>query len=62
MNRLTVGETESVKNFKRTIRQMMEVFLRFTHRYWFHEVSNQNIARSIFGRLSRFLGNDDRYD
>jgi hypothetical protein len=61
MNRLTVGETESVKNFKRTIRQMMEVFLRFTHRYWFHEVSNQAIARSIFGRLSRFLGNDDLY-
>ena len=41
MNRLTVGDTESVKHFKRTIRQMMEVFLRFTHRYWFHEISNQ---------------------
>jgi hypothetical protein len=61
MNRLTVGETESVKYFKRTIRQMMEVFLRFTHRYWFHEVSNQAIARSIYGRLSRLLGNDDLY-
>jgi hypothetical protein len=58
MNRLTVGETESVKNFKRTIRQMMEVFLRFTHRYWFHEVSNQAIARAIYGRLSRLLGNE----
>ncbi|MEJ1961991.1 MAG: CorA family divalent cation transporter [Gammaproteobacteria bacterium] len=62
MNRLTVGETESVKYFKRTIRQMMEVFLRFTHRYWFHEVSNQAIARSIYGRLSRLLGNDDLYE
>ena len=61
MNRLTVGETESVKNFKRTIRQMMEVFLRFTHRYWFHEVSNQAIARSVYGRLSKFLGNEDLY-
>jgi hypothetical protein len=61
MNRLHVGETESVKNFKRTIRQMMEVFLRFTHRYWFHEVSNQAIARSVYGRLSKFLGNDDLY-
>jgi Mg2+ and Co2+ transporter CorA len=50
-----------VKNFKRTIRQMMEVFLRFTHRYWFHEVSNQAIARSVYGRLSKFLGNDDLY-
>jgi hypothetical protein len=61
MNRLAVGETESVKNFKRTIRQMMEVFLRFTHRYWFHEVSNQQIARSLYGRLSKFLGNDELY-
>jgi ABC-type multidrug transport system fused ATPase/permease subunit len=62
MNRLTVGETESVKQFKRTIRQMMEVFLRFTHRYWFHEISNQAIARSVYGRLTRFLGNEDLYE
>ena len=48
MNRLDVGDTESVRQFKRTIRQSMEVFLRFTHRYWFHEVSNQELARSIF--------------
>jgi hypothetical protein len=61
MNRLIVGETESVKNFKRTIRQMMEVFLRFTHRYWFHEVSNQAIARSIFSRLTKLLGNQELY-
>ncbi|MEP7247928.1 MAG: hypothetical protein ABI885_30160, partial [Gammaproteobacteria bacterium] len=61
MNKLTVGETESVKNFKRTIRQMMEVFLRFTHRYWFHEVSNQAIARSVYGRLSKYLGNEELY-
>jgi len=61
MNRLRVGDTESVKAFKRTIRQMMEVFLRFTHRYWFHEVSNQAIARSVFGRVSKHLGNDELY-
>lgn len=61
MNRLAVGDTESVRDFKRTIRQMMEVFLRFTHRYWFHEVSSQNLARSVFGRLSRHLGNEELY-
>ena len=49
MNRLEVGDTESVRQFKRSIRAAMEMFLRFTHRYWFHEVSNQAIARSIFG-------------
>jgi hypothetical protein len=62
MNHLDVGDTESVRQFKRTIRQSMEVFLRFTHRYWFHEVSNQDLARAIFSRLSRHLGNDALYD
>jgi Mg2+ and Co2+ transporter CorA len=62
MNRLEVGDTESVRQFKRTIRQSMEVFLRFTHRYWFHEVSNQELARAIFARLGRHLGNDALYD
>src|SRR5262245_6557014 len=62
MNRLEVGDTESVRQFKRTIRQSMEVFLRFTHRYWFHEISNQDLARAIFARLSRHLGTDALYD
>ena len=44
-NRLEIGDTESVKSFKRAIRQAMEIFLRFTHRYWYHEVSNQDFAR-----------------
>jgi Mg2+ and Co2+ transporter CorA len=51
-----------VRQFKRAIRQSMEVFLRFTHRYWFHEVSNQDLARAIFSRLSRHLGNDTLYE
>lgn len=55
MNRLVVGDTESVRQFKRTIRQMMEVFLRFTHRYWFSEVSHQSMARGVFARLHRHL-------
>ena len=62
MNRLTVGDTESVKEFKRTIRQSMEVFLRFTHRYWFHSVSNQEQARFLFRRLREQLRNDELYD
>ncbi len=62
MNRLEVGETESVKQFKRAIRQSMEVFLRFTHRYWFHEVSNQRISRGIFRRMTEQLGNETLYN
>jgi hypothetical protein len=62
MNRLVVGDTESVKAFKRTIRQMMEVFLRFTHRYWFCQISNQELAQSVFDRLQQHLGNQALYD
>jgi hypothetical protein len=61
MGKLTVGDAESVRTFKRTIRQMMEVFLRFTHRYWFHEVSNQWVARDVFARLRLQLGIDELF-
>ena len=45
---LEVGDPESVKRFKRAIRQNFEIFLRFTHRYWFHEVSDQAQAKALF--------------
>jgi hypothetical protein len=61
MNRLTVGDAPSVRQFKRTIRQMMEVFLRFTHRYWFHKVSQQPLAHAVYERLTRELGNVEHY-
>ena len=61
MNRLTVGDAPSVREFKRTIRQMMEVFLRFTHRYWFHKVSQQPLAHAVYERLTRELGNVEHY-
>jgi Mg2+ and Co2+ transporter CorA len=40
----------------------MEVFLRFTHRYWFHNVSNQDQGRFLFRRLREQLRNDELYD
>lgn len=61
MNQLTVGVPDSVRAFKRKIRQIMEIFLRFTHRYWFHEVSNQAITRDIYARLRNQLGNEQLY-
>jgi hypothetical protein len=62
MNRLEVGNTDSVRQFKRAIRAAMEIFLRFTHRYWFHELSNQAIARNIFRRLNYHLGTEALYE
>jgi hypothetical protein len=61
LNRLTISDAESVKRFKRTIRQLREIFLRFTHRYWFHEVSDQPAAREVYRMTSDFLGTDRVY-
>jgi hypothetical protein len=56
VSRLDISDTESVKLFKRNIRQMLEIFLRFTHRYWFAEVSNQGPTRDLFRLWSEHLG------
>jgi hypothetical protein len=58
---LDIGDAESVRRFKRLIRQMVEVFLRFTHRYWFHEISIQVQAREIFAMITGHLGTDELY-
>ena len=62
MSRLDIADTGTVKEFKRHIRQSMEMFLRFSHRYWFHEISNQPLARDIFSRIKRQLGNEELYE
>ena len=49
---------ETVKAFKREIRLTHENFLRFTHRYWFHDVSNQGPAAELFDRWVAQLGTD----
>jgi CorA-like Mg2+ transporter protein len=61
ISRLEVRDVESVKRFKRLIRRSMETFLRFTHRYWFHEVSTQDQARDLFRMWSSHLGTDRLY-
>jgi hypothetical protein len=58
---LDIGDAQSVRAFKRTIRQAHEIFLRFTHRYWFHEISIQVQAREIFAMISDHLGNEQLY-
>ena len=61
LNRLDIKDADSVKRFKRTIRQLFEIFLRFTHRYWFHEVSDQPQAKELFRMTANFLGTDHLY-
>jgi hypothetical protein len=61
LDNLIIGDVESVKEFKREIRRTMETFLRFTHRYWFHEVSTQDQARDLFRMWCDHLGTDRLY-
>lgn len=61
LNRLDISSFESIRQFKRTIRATKEIFLRFTHRYWFHEVSDQTQARDLYHLCSGHLGADRLY-
>ncbi len=58
LNKLDIHDPESVKRFKRTIRQAFEIFLRFTHRYWFHDIANQAQARELFRLCTDHLETD----
>lgn len=51
----------SVRRFKRAIRANFEGFLRFTHRYWFHEISDQAHVRALWHMCVRHLGIDALY-
>ncbi|MFZ5550236.1 MAG: hypothetical protein ACOZJX_16190 [Pseudomonadota bacterium] len=61
LKRLNVRNAGSVKRFKREIRAAFESFLRFTHRYWFHEVAEQAQARALFQMTAQHLGLDALY-
>jgi hypothetical protein len=61
VERLRVGDYDSVRQFKSSVREGLELFLRFNHRYWFHEISNQQLAADLFGCWSHQLGSDALY-
>jgi hypothetical protein len=58
---LDVHSPQSVKRFKRAIRGSFEGFLRFTHRYWFHEVSEQAQVKALFHLCVQHLKVDPLY-
>ncbi len=61
LKNLTIADPGSVRRFKRAIRASFEGFLRFTHRYWFHEVAEQAQARALFKMTATHLGLDPLY-
>ena len=62
MTQMDIRNVESVRAFKRSIRHMKEIFLRFTHRYWFHEISDQALARDLYRLWAGQLGTEMLYD
>jgi hypothetical protein len=61
VERLRVGDYDSVRVFKSNVREALELFLRFNHRYWFREISNQVLAADLFTRWTSQLGSNDLY-
>ncbi|MFZ4288698.1 hypothetical protein [Variovorax sp. HJSM1_2] len=62
LKNLNITDPVSIRRFKRTIRDCFASFLRFTHRYWFHEVSEQAHVRALFKMSTGHLGVDPLYD
>lgn len=60
-NDLDLANATSVRRFKRRIRGAMAAFLRFSHRYWFHQLSEHALVQSLFERTAEQLGNDALY-
>ena len=61
LKHLDIADPDSIRRFKRAIRDSFAGFLGFTHRYWFHEVSEQAQARALFRLCTSHLGTDALY-
>lgn len=61
VSRLKIEDRESVARFRHDIRKTLETFLRFTHRYYFSEISDQLPLRDIFRLWAGHLGTDRLY-
>jgi len=61
LKHLDIADPDSIRRFKRAIRDSFAGFLGFTHRYWFHDVSEQAQARALFRLCTSHLGLDGLY-
>lgn len=62
MNQLDITKLDSVRQFRRVIRQTLGIFLRFTHRYWSHQVSDHGQVKELYRMISEHLGTGRLYD
>lgn len=58
---LDIRVTQSISRFRRRVYAGFEAFLRFTHRYWFHELSERSHVQALYRMCSKHLGNDGLY-
>lgn len=58
---LDIRLPQSLSRFRRRVYAGFEAFLRFTHRYWFHELSERGHVQALFRLCSNHLGNDELY-
>jgi len=61
VSRLDIADVEANRIFRRDIRLALENFLRFAHRYWFQEISNQAQARELYLMTRQHLDLDLLY-
>ncbi len=62
VSRLDTADIAAVRSFRLESRQALETFLRFTHRYWFHVISNQVHVHDLFALCRKHLEVDRLYD
>ncbi|MDD4912805.1 MAG: hypothetical protein PHP57_10970 [Sideroxydans sp.] len=58
---LDIRLAHSISRFRRRVYGGFEAFLRFTHRYWFHEISERPHVQALYRLSSKHLGNDALY-
>ncbi|MDD4962383.1 MAG: hypothetical protein PHI11_00540 [Gallionella sp.] len=58
---LDIRQPQSIYHFRRRIYASFEALLRFTHRYWFHELSERPHIQALYRLSSKHLGNDPLY-
>lgn len=58
VTRLNIDDDDTVRRFRTEIWSLLEIFLRFSHRYWFHDISDHVMTRDVFHRMMKQLGTD----
>jgi hypothetical protein len=58
---LDIRMAQSISRFRRRVYASFEGFLRFTHRYWFYELSERAHVQALYRMSCKHLGNDELY-